>query len=230
MKFLKLTKRENEHERCLCLWTPWLTVLWDFGAIQCRGTDEFELVIKYRAWGPIFYWGKRDIERLGERSKFDRLQFTKIQPRYAEQRKRRIDERDYYERKEQDVRLGKRKNPADMTYPERHEATMEAVRKMKFTDNFMHLMTTPVAKLALERGEVVEDIDFDGTHTGKFLTHEWFEDDKKKYVPVGLPSGGILGFKKAESGEGYEAISVPGAELRQVTSGQVDRPQLGEGQ
>ena len=230
MKFFKLTKRENEHERCLALWTQWVTVVWDFGSVQCRGTDEFELVIKYRAWGPIFYWGNRDIEKLGERSKFDRLQFTKIQPRYAELRKRRIDERDYYERKEQDVRLGKRKNPADMTYRERHEATMEAVRKMKFTDNFVHLMSTPYAKLALERGEVVEDIDFDGTHTGKFLTAEWFEDDKKKYVPVGLPSGGILGFKKAESGEGYEAISVPGAELRQVASGQVDRPQLGEGQ
>lgn len=230
MKFLKFIKRENEHERCLALWTPWLTVLWDFGSVQCRGTDEFELVIKYRAWGPILYFGNRDIEKLGERSKFDGLQIAKIQPRYAEQRKKRIDDRDFFEHKEQLVREGKRKDPSTMTYPERHEATMEAVRKMKFTDNFMHLMTTPVAKLALERGEVVEDIDFDGTHTGKFLTAEWFEDDKKKYVPVGLPSGGILGFKKAESGEGYEAISVPGAELRQVASGQVDRPQLGEGQ
>ena len=229
MKFLKLTKRENEYERCLALWTPWVTVVWDFGSVQCRGTDEFELVIKYRAWGPVLYWGNRDIEKLGERSKFDRLQWTKIQTRYAELRKRRIDERDYYERKEQDVRLGKKKNPADMTYPERHEATMEAVRKMKFTDNFMHLMT-PVAKLALERGEVVEDIDFDGTHTGKFLTQEWFEEDKKKYVPVGLPSGGILGFKRSETGEGYETINVPGAELRQFASGVSQVPQLGEGQ
>ena len=230
MKFLKLTKRENEYERCLALWTPWVTVVWDFGSVQCRGTDEFELVIKYRAWGPIFYWGNRDIEKLGERSKFDKFQWTKIQPRYAELRKRRIDERDYYERKEQDVRLGKKKNPADMTYPERHEATMEAVRKMKFTDNFMHLMTTPVAKLALERGEVVEDIGFDGTHTGKFLTQEWFDKDKKEYVPVGLPSGGILGFKRSETGEGYETINVPGAELRQFASGVSQVPQLGEGQ
>jgi hypothetical protein len=219
LKFLKLTKRHNEHERCLALWTPWLTVIWDFGSVQCRGTDEFELVIKYKAWGPIFYWGNRDIEKLGERSKFDMLQFTKIQPRYAENRQRRIAERDFFEHKEQQVRQGKKKNPADMTYAERHEATMEAVKRMKFSENFMHLMTTPVAKLALERGEVVEDIDFDGTHTGKFLTAEWFEDDKKKYVPVGLPSGGILGFKKAESGEGYEAISIPGAELRKVASG-----------
>jgi hypothetical protein len=226
LKLFRFSKRENEHECCLAIWTPWLTVVWDFGSVQCRGTDEFELVIKYRAWGPIFYWGNRDIEKLGERSKFDRLQFTKIQPRYAEQRKRRIDDRDYYERKEQLVREGKRKSPADMTYFERHAATMGAVKKMKFSAEFVHLMTTPVAKLALERGEVVEDIDFDGTHTGKFLTQELFEDDKKKYVPVGLPSGGILGFKKAESGEGYEAISVPGAELRQVASGKVDRPQL----
>ena len=229
MKFLKLTKRENEYERCLALWTPWFTVVWDFGSVQCRGTDEFELVIKYRAWGPILYFGNRDIEKLGERSKFDKFQWTKIQPRYAELRKRRIDERDYYERKEQDVRLGKRKNPADMTYPERHEATMEAVRKMKFSDNFMHLMTTPVAKLALERGEVVEDIDFDGTHTGKFLTQEWFDKDKQKYVPVGLPNGGILGFKRSETGEGYGTINVPGAELRQVSSGQMDRMKLEDG-
>jgi hypothetical protein len=43
MKFLKLTKRENEHERCLYLWTPWFTVVHDFGSVQCRGTDEFEV-------------------------------------------------------------------------------------------------------------------------------------------------------------------------------------------
>jgi hypothetical protein len=61
------------------------------------------------------------------------------------------------------------------------------------------------------------------------LTQEWFEEDKKKYVPVGLPSGGILGFKRSETGEGYETINVPGAELRQVTSGQVDRMQLENG-
>jgi hypothetical protein len=54
VKFLKFIKRENEHERCLALWTPWLTVLWDFGSVQCRGTDEFELVIKYRAGDQSF--------------------------------------------------------------------------------------------------------------------------------------------------------------------------------
>lgn len=230
MKFLKLTKRENEHERCLALWTPWLTVVWDFGSIQCRGTDEFELVIKYRAWGPIFYWGNRDIEKLGERAKFDRIQWTKIQPRYAEQRKKRIDDRDFFEHREQLVREGKIKDPSTMTYEERHAATMESVRKMKFSENFVHLMTTPVCKLALERGEVVEDIDFDGTHTGKFLTQERFDKDKKEYVPVGLPSGGILGFKRSETGEGYDPISVAGAELRQFASGVSQVPQLGEGQ
>jgi hypothetical protein len=224
VKFLKFIKRENEHERCLALWTPWLTVLWDFGSVQCRGTDEFELVIKYRAWGPILYFGNRDIEKLGERSKFDGLQWTKIQPRYAEQRKRRIDDRDFFEHKEQLVREGKRKDPSTMTYPERHAATMEAVKKMKFSENFVHLMTTPVCKLALERGETVVD-----DEDGRLLTEQLFLEEKGKYVRVGLPNSGLLGFKKAESGEGYVSINVPGAELRQVQSGQVDRLQLEDG-
>ena len=230
MKFLKFTKRQNEFERCVSLWTPWVTVVWDFGSIICKGTDEFELVIKHLAWGPVFYWGNRDVEKLGERNKFDRLQFTKVQPRYAELRKRRIDERDFHEHKEQQVRQGKKKNPADMTYAERHAATMEAVRKMKFSENFMHLMITPVAKLALERGEVVEDIDFDGTHTGKFLTQEWFDKDKKEYVrDYSLPgmASGVIGFKKSE--EGYETIRVPSPRQGEIASGQVDRMQLEDG-
>ena len=225
MKFLKFTKRQNEFERCVSLWTPWVTVVWDFGSVQCRGTDEFELVIKYRAWGPILYFGNRDIEKLGERSKFDRFQFTKIQPRYAELRKRRIDERDYYERKEQDVRLGKRKNPADMTYPERHAATMEAVKRMKFSENFVHLMTTPVCKLALERGEtVVDDVD------GRLLTEQLFLEEKEKYVREATAGPVLLGFKRSESGEGYETIHVSGAELRKVSSGVSQVPQLEDGQ
>jgi hypothetical protein len=224
VKFLKLTKRQNEHERCLALWTPWMTVLWDFGSVQCRGTDEFELVIKYKAWGPIFYWGNRDVEKLGERSKFDRLQWTKIQPRYAEQRKRRIDERDYYERKEQDVRLGKRKNPADMTYPERHAATMEAVKRMKFSENFVHLMTTPVCKLALERGEtVVDDVD------GRLLTEQLFLEEKEKYVREATAGPILLGFKRSGSGEGYDPIHVPVAVRNQVESGVSKSLQLEDG-
>jgi len=227
MKLIKLTKRQNEHERCLALWTPWLTVLWDFGSVQCRGTDEFELVIKYKAWGPILYFGNRDIEKLGERSKFDWFQFTKIQPRYAEQRMRRIAERDFYEHKEDQVRRGKKKNPADMTYEERHAATMEVVAKMKFTENFVHLMTTSVAKLALERGEEVRD-DVDG----RLLTEEWLEADKMKYVrDYSLPrmASGLIGFKKSE--EGYESIRVPAPKQGEISSGVVSQaPQLEDGQ
>ena len=224
MKLLKFTKRQNEFERCVSLWTPWATIVWDFGSIICLGTDEFELVIKRLAWGPILYFGNRDIEKLGERNKFDKFQWTKIQPRYAELRKRRIEERDFYEHREQLVREGKRKNPADMNYSERHQATQEAIAKMKFSENFMHLMTTPVAKLALERGEECRD-----DVTGELLTEEMFARDKQKYVSQGLPNGGILGFKRSESGEGYEPISVPGAELRQVASGVSQVPQLEDG-
>jgi hypothetical protein len=224
MKFLKLTKRENEHERCLALWTPWLTVLWDFGSVQCRGTDEFELVIKYRAWGPVFYFGNRDIEKLGERSKFDRLQFTKIQRRYAELRNRRIDDRDFFEHKEQLVREGKRKDPSTMTYPERHEATMEAVKKMKFSDNFVHLMTTPVCKLALERGEtVVDDVD------GRLLTEKLFLEEKEKYVREATAGPVLLGFKRSETCEGYEPIHVPVAARKQIESGMSGNLQLEDG-
>ena len=222
MKFLKFTKRQNEFERCVSLWTPWVTVVWDFGSIICKGTDEFELVIKHLAWGPVFYWGNRDVEKLGERNKFDRLQFTKVQPRYAELRKRRIDERDFHEHKEQQVRQGKKKNPADMTYAERHAATMEAVRKMKFSENFVHLMTTPVCKLALERGEtVVDDVD------GRLLTEKLFLEEKEKYVREAGPL--LLGFKRSESGEGYDPIHVPVAVRNQVESGVSKSLQLEDG-
>ena len=224
MKFLKFTKRQNEFERCVSLWTPWVTVVWDFGSIICKGTDEFELVIKHLAWGPVFYWGNRDIEKLGERDKFDRLQFTKVQPRYAELRKRRIDERDFHEHKEQQVRQGKKKNPADMTYPERHEATMEAVKRMKFSENFVHLMTTPVCKLALERGEtVVDDVD------GRLLTEQLFLEEKEKYVREATAGPILLGFKRSGSGEGYDPIHVPVAVRNQVESGVSKSLQLEDG-
>ncbi len=216
MKFIKLIKRQNEYERCLILWTPWMTVVWDFGSIVCKGTDEFELVIKYCAWGPILYWGNSYIEKLGERDKFDRFQFTKIQPRYAELRKCRIDERDYYERKVEQVRLGKRKNPAYMTYDERHAATMEAVKKMKFSANFVHLMSTPCAKLALERGEICID-----NETGEQLTEDMFQKHKEKNLRLSPPNGGLIGFKKSEDNEGYECIRrVSEAEKLGITSGQ----------
>jgi hypothetical protein len=227
MKYIKLTKRLNEHENCLILWTPWTTVVWDRGSIQCRGTDEFELVIKYRAWGPIFYFGNRDIEKLGERSKFDSFQWTRIQPRYAESRARRISDRDYFENKEQLVRQRKRKNPADMTYPERHAATLEVISKMKFSDNFMHLMTTPYGKLALERGEECKD-----DATGELLTEDMYARDKEKNLRIApRTGGGLLGFKRAENGEGYGTIRrVPAIETMEITSGQSEILQLEDGQ
>jgi hypothetical protein len=222
MKFLKFSKRENEHERCLCLWTPWFTVVHDFGSVQCRGTDEFELVIKYKAWGPVLYWGNRDVEKLGERKKFDGLQFTKIQPRYAEQRRLRIESRDYYEAKEQKVRQGDKKNPADMTYTERHQETVKVMQRMKFSENFVHLMTTPVAKLALERGDESKD-----DITGEILTEEIYEREKEKNLRLGVPNAGLLGFKR--EGDGYGMIKVPGSELREISSSVGQKLQLEDG-
>jgi len=100
---------------------------------------------------------------------------------------------------------------------------MEAVKKMKFSENFVHLMTTPVCKLALERGEtVVDDVD------GRLLTEKLFLEEKEKYVREGGPL--LLGFKKAKSGEGYETIHVPVAARKQVESGMSSSLQLGEGQ
>jgi hypothetical protein len=222
MTLLKFSKRENEHERCLCLWTPWFTVVHDFGSVQCRGTDEFELVIKYKAWGPVLYWGNRDVEKLGERKKFDSLQFTRIQPRYAEQRRLRIESRDYYEAKEQKVRQGKKKNPADMAYPERHQETLKVISKMEFSENFMHLMTTPVAKLALERGDISKD-----DVTGEILTEEIYEREKEKNLRLGVPNAGLLGFKR--EGDGYGMIKVPGSELREISSSVGQKLQLEDG-
>ena len=57
-----------------------------------------------------------------------------------------------------------------MTYEERHAATLESLRKMDSPDNFVHLMTTPVWKLALERGEVCHD-----DVKGELLTEEMFD-------------------------------------------------------
>ena len=111
-----------------------------------------------------------------------------------------------------------------MTYAERHAATLEAVGKMKFSESFVRLMTTPYAKQALERGEVCHD-----DVTGELLTEEWFERDKQKHIPIGVPNGGLLGFKLAEDGHSYEPISMPGMELRQVANGQEQRLQLEEG-
>lgn len=227
MKFFRLTRRHNEVERCVCLWTPWVTMIWDFGSIQCRGTDEFELVIKHKVWGPIFYWGNRDLEKLGERAKFDKLQFSRVQARYREQRKKRIDDRDFFEQKEQAVREGKRKNPADMNYAERHATTMEAVKKMKFSANFVHLMTTPSAKLALERGDTVPGT---GDDAGTILTEEVYEKHKAQARQIPVRNVGLLGFKKGANG--YEPITVPNAaKLQQMPTDPIEEHKmLGEGQ
>ena len=198
-----------------------MTIVMDFGSIVCKGTDEFELVIKRRAWGPVFYWGDRDIEKLGERAKFDKFQFTKSEPRYKELRKRRIEERNFYEQREQLVREGKRKNPADMTYSERHAATMDSVKKMEFSAEFCHLMTTPVAKLALERGDPVYD-----TETNERLTEEIYEAHKQKSLKVPVRNSGILGFKRAKDGDGYEAIKVPGFVPPEIKNGDGIAPKL----
>ncbi len=221
MKFLKLTKRENDVERCLSAWTPWLTIVWDFGSLQCRGTDELGLVIKRKAWGPVLYFGNRDIEKLGERKKFDRLQFTFPQPRYAEMRKRRIDERNLYEAKEQEVRQEKEKHPCDMTYCERHEATMRVVRKMKFSANFVYMMTTPFAIQQLDRGEQVKDEQGNLilNESGDPVTREDIAKAREAYIPEAFPNGGLLAFKRAKNGEGYETIRVPNAALRKIESG-----------
>jgi hypothetical protein len=109
---------------------------------------------------------------------------------------------------------------------------MEAVRTMKFSAEFCHLMTTPMAKLALERGEEVHD-----DVNGRLLTEEWFEADKRNYVrDVSLPgiAGGLLGFKKVDAKDGigyeYEAIRVPAPRQGEISGVQAERPMLGEGQ
>jgi len=84
-------------------------------------------------------------------------------------------------------------------------------------------MTTPTARLALERGEIVTD-----DQTGEVLTEEVWEREKAKNLRLGIPNAGLLGFKKAVEGEGYETFYVPGSELRQVASG--EQLKLGGGQ
>ena len=112
-----------------------------------------------------------------------------------------------------------------MTYAERHAATMESVKKMQFSANFVHLMTTPVAKLALERGEEVKDTD-----TGEILTPEIFDAHKEKSLKIPVRNAGVLGFKRAKDGEGYEAIKVPGFVPPEIASTETPKLQLEGGE
>ena len=104
---------------------------------------------------------------------------------------------------------------------------MESVKKMKFSADFVHLMTTPAAKLAMERGDPVYD-----TETNERLTEEIYEAHKQKSLKVPVRNSGILGFKRAKDGEGYEAIKVPGFVSPEIASGEgvVPKLQLEDGQ
>ena len=79
--------------------------------------------------------------------------------------------------------------------------------------------------IALERGDESKD-----DVTGEVLTEEIYEREKAKNLRLGVPNAGLLGFKKDEEGEGYEAINIPGSELRQVASGVGQKLQLEDGQ
>lgn len=57
-----------------------------------------------------------------------------------------------FAQKTKEIARGKRKHPAMMTEVERHQATTEVTRKMKWSKSFVLSMTAPFAVCALENG------------------------------------------------------------------------------
>ena len=64
---------------------------------------------------------------------------------------------------------------------------------------------------------------------GRLLTEQLFLEEKEKYVREATAGPVLLGFKRSESGEGYETIHVPVAARKQVESGVSNSLQLEDG-
>jgi hypothetical protein len=153
MKFLKF-----DHSPCgFMVWTPWMTVLFDRGPLLVGGKDEFGVRIYRRGWGPIFFFGNRDPERLGESRKCAWFHFTTLHPGYRKEWKFFAGQRNFFEKKMGAIASGKEKHPVMMTVNERHLATLEVAHKLKFSKSFVAAMSAPFVLRALENGGYARD-------------------------------------------------------------------------
>jgi hypothetical protein len=151
---------ERKPEQCSrsVTWaTRWFTILFDWGAMLYGRSDEFGLVILLRGWGPIFYWGRRDLHNLGESSKFNWLHFVTQHPKYRKARKYYTEQRDFVEKQFNEIAAGKRLHPVMMTATELHAQTKKATQKLKWSKTFVMAMSAPLALRALENGGYAKD-------------------------------------------------------------------------
>lgn len=145
-------QRTDERIRSISWSTAWFSIDLDFGVTLRCAPDEFDLPVLRRGWGIVFGFGPRNKE---SRRIFKIPYFQTGHPLYEKERKYWTDLRDLFEKNTHDIDAGLRKHPAMMTFAERHRATAQVARKMKFSSAFVQNITTPMALRALESGGTV---------------------------------------------------------------------------
>ena len=153
MKIRFSDEREPEkHVRSLTWTTRWFSVAFDFGATLLGERDEFNLPTLRRGWGLAFHCGKQPLKRTSAIPKRNWLYFTTNHPAYIQERRYWADLERHFNENQLAIRRGERPHPAMMTRQERHQATAEIVRKMKWSKSFVRAITMPMVQRALESG------------------------------------------------------------------------------
>lgn len=156
----------DEKKRSFTWATRWFSIRFDWGLMLRGGQDKFKQQELRRGWGLVF-----NSHPIGW------LYFSTLYPAYASEREYWTDLRQNFEDNTSAIKAGIRKHPAMMTAGERHQATTELARRMKWSKKFVRAMTTPMAFRALKAG---------GTYT-----NEW--DDELSLSPQEM--------KRLENGE-----------------------------
>ena len=146
---------EKKPEQCSrsATWaTRWFSVTLDLGVTLRGERDEFDLPTLRRGWGLTFQSGKQPLKRTSVMPKRNWLYFSTKHPAYIKERKYWTDLKRNFEENSRAILTGKRKHPAMMTYMERHQATAEIAREMKWSAGFVRAMTTPMVQRALLNG------------------------------------------------------------------------------
>jgi hypothetical protein len=151
MRLFDLQTRNDSWERSVTLRTPWLAIVFDWGTV-IRVKEGINEPIFRRLWGPVFYFGRGAKGRLDRLRCFNRLLFSTLDARSKKNEGFWNDLRRDYKKKMRQIDRGQRKHPVMMTQMERHQATAKEAQKLKWSKNFVAMMTTPMALRALESG------------------------------------------------------------------------------
>lgn len=150
-----LFSNERKPEQCSrsIMWaTRWFSVTLDLGVTLRGERDEFDLPILRRGWGLTFQSGKQMSKSASSAPKRNWLYFSTKHPAYINERKYWTDLERNFKENSRAILAGERKHPAMMTEIERHQATTEIARKMKWSAGFVRAMTTPMVQRALLNG------------------------------------------------------------------------------